>query len=73
MKVTREWISTLENMVNEITGYARYQVGKRYGYYAIDLYNNDGGCMTTLQAGMSSKECMLYLTGLLEGLTKGDI
>lgn len=70
---TKQWISTLENMVNEIIGHAKYRVRKYGNKYAIGVYDTQENCLRLWKEKLLLKETQCYLEGILEGLTKGDI
>lgn len=67
-RITRKCLNANERLLEVIVGYPKYKVGKRYGYYAIDAYNRQGGCLRTLITGLTVREADLYLNGIMEGM-----
>lgn len=66
--VKMEDIRYYERLVNGMLEKVEVHVGGRYGYYAIDLYDKDGGMVDTVRTGMSKKEaydCLVVMEGIL--------
>lgn len=74
MRYTKKVIEPRVKLVNGILkrGYS-INLGCRYGYYAIDLYQGDQ-CVRMIQSG-TAKEIYIFLTGMIEcgWLCEGDV
>lgn len=82
-RTTKQMLESKVNTLNSIlgrpmepvamvNGHPQWQIGnisinRQSGWYSVEVITGDAGSVTTLEGGMSARECHLYLSGLVRG------
>ena len=58
------------NNVNSMLKQTSIRVGRRYGYYAVDIYDKHGFLLDTIEAGLSRKQALSIIHSIYYVLLK---
>lgn len=66
--VTNQDLKRAEESIERMLGWKKYQCGGRYGYIGIDVYDKQGGCLRTYEAGLTKRQALDRLHAIMEGI-----
>ncbi len=70
MRATEKDVDDALNTLNELIKPRGIQVKRqgRYGYQGLDLFNLNGGCLSTVATGFTKGQALDYVWALLKGI-----